>query len=652
VDAFPTLLPLKKPAGGGYPTSRRPDWLVIWGMSAKRLFVRHPTVHVMLELVCAGLLVATAGRAEPRKVIRSADDLPRFTYQAPASAEQLITEDSKSFAPFLASIRTDVDHVLENDHIADRATMRGLLETRFEAQILAGLEDEAALKTLDLINTYDDKPVTRLVGNVRMLAYIQARMAAPGSGQACPAGFGAALAKLIAPMPWPVVGTELKKQRTLFEFLTRTFMIGMANSKIQPAIDKDHAVSGKLAWEIISDRVNLQVSATCSHQAIPVLTAYIKAHDVKKPGIWAARDVTLAPDQHLTPVNVGIWDSGFDPALFKNNLIAPSKDGNEDAFGIAYDELYHPAHGALIPLTAEQKAAYPGSIRLMQGVSDLMSNIDSPEAAATRKEVAAMPPAESQKTFEQMTAFSGYAHGTHVTGIAARGNPFIRLAYGRMTYDLKPIHTPPSDALEQRVAASYAQTISWFRAHHIRVVNMSFYDKPSAYEADLEANGIGRDAEDRKRLARHYFQIGRDAFYTAIKNTPDILFVTIAGNDNDDNAFAETVPSSFVLPNLIVAGAVDDAGERTSFTSAGKNVAVYADGAEVDSVVPGGAHVRLSGTSMAAPQVTNLAAKLIATKPSLTPPQTIHLIVDGADPATSPGIRLMNPKRSMEMLLK
>jgi len=66
--------------------------------------------------------------------------------------------------------------------------------------------------------------------------------------------------------------------------------------------------------------------------------------------------------------------------------------------------------------------------------------------------------------------------------------------------------------------------------------------------------------------------------------------------------------------------------------------------------VPGGAKVKMSGTSMAAPQVTNLAAKLIAIDPKLTPAQVIELIRQGSDVSEDGRRHLMNPKRSVELL--
>ena len=114
--------------------------------------------------------------------------------------------------------------------------------------------------------------------------------------------------------------------------------------------------------------------------------------------------------------------------------------------------------------------------------------------------------------------------------------------------------------------------------------------------------------------------------------TPEILFVTAAGNDDNDVEFDVVIPSNFDLPNLMVVGAVDQAGEPTGFTSGGRNVRVYANGFEVESYVPGGETMKMSGTSMASPNVCNLAAKLFTLEPALTPAQVRELIEKGADP--------------------
>ena len=68
------------------------------------------------------------------------------------------------------------------------------------------------------------------------------------------------------------------------------------------------------------------------------------------------------------------------------------------------------------------------------------------------------------------------------------------------------------------------------------------------------------------------------------------------------------------------------------------------------SFVPGGQRLPFSGTSMASPNVVNLAAKLIALDPTLTPAQTIALIRDGST-ATEDGRRhLIDETRSVALL--
>ena len=110
------------------------------------------------------------------------------------------------------------------------------------------------------------------------------------------------------------------------------------------------------------------------------------------------------------------------------------------------------------------------------------------------------------------------------------------------------------------------------------------------------------------------------------------------------------MPPSLHLPNLIAVGAVNQAGDETSFTSHGDTVLVHANGYWVDSFVPGGARLKLSGTSMAAPNVVNLAAKLFALDPSLSPAQVIALIQKGATPTADGRRHLIDENRSIALL--
>jgi subtilisin family serine protease len=197
---------------------------------------------------------------------------------------------------------------------------------------------------------------------------------------------------------------------------------------------------------------------------------------------------------------------------------------------------------------------------------------------------------------------------------------------------------------------AFRQMGNYFRTRQVRVVNMSWGDDAQEIETWLSKTGGGADAAERKKKAGELFALWKAAIENAIKSAPDTLFVTAAGNSDSDAGFLEDVPASLHLPNLVAVGAVNKAGDETSFTSHGDTVLVHADGYQVDSVVPGGKRLRLSGTSMASPNVVNLAAKLIALDPTLTPAQTIALIRQGATDTPDGRRHLMDEKRSVALL--
>jgi subtilisin family serine protease len=297
------------------------------------------------------------------------------------------------------------------------------------------------------------------------------------------------------------------------------------------------------------------------------------------------------------------------------------------------------------------KTERPVLERRMKGLEDIGSNVDSPEASEVKELMKSLPPDSMKPVFENIGKYGNYCHGTHVAGIASRGNPFARILVSRITFDYHMMPELPTVELAKKEAASEKATVEYFKTNHVRVVNMSWGNSLASVEGALERNNWGKTPEERKAKAREIFEITRTALFDAIKNAPNILFVTAAGNENNDVKFDEFYPSSFELPNMLTVGAVDQAGDETSFTSFGRTD-VYADGFEVMSYVPGGDQMKLSGTSMSSPNVMNLAAKLFAKKPELTVAQAKDLIIKGCDEkkAGERKIMLINPKKSVELL--
>ena len=122
---------------------------------------------------------------------------------------------------------------------------------------------------------------------------------------------------------------------------------------------------------------------------------------------------------------------------------------------------------------------------------------------------------------------------------------------------------------------------------------------------------------------------------------------------NDDADFMGAFPASLNLPNILTVGAVDIEGKKTGFTTEGESVDIYANGYEVESFIPGGEIMAFSGTSMASPQVANLAAKILAVNPDLSPEKVAGIIRNTATISDEDEkVRLIHPKKAVEVAMK
>ena len=266
-----------------------------------------------------------------------------------------------------------------------------------------------------------------------------------------------------------------------------------------------------------------------------------------------------------------------------------------------------------------------------------------------KKTLSALKPDQVKPFIEDLSLAGNYMHGTHVAGILMDGNPYARLVVGRISFDYKMIPDPcPSPELVERGQKATGEYVNFFKRDGVRVVNMSWGGSVKEYENQLELCGIGKSADERKKIARGYFDGDKAALEEAFASAPGILFVTAAGNANSDSTFEEFVPSSIREPNLLTAGAVDLAGDEASFTSYGPTVAVHANGYQVESYVPGGDKLKFSGTSMASPGVANLAAKILAVNPKLKPEEVIAIIKSTADRTPDGRRNLINPRKAIE----
>ncbi len=608
--------------------------------------------RVAHSLVWFLLLVSTFAHSQSggKKKVTSQADLPRFSYPLTGTASELVQADDATFNAFAAKVRTDLDAMLRDYEIDDKATLRTLLAVKLDLQVLAG-EYQSGLQTVETLRTLQEKPAAKLLAFLYPRARLQAAIETKTThGPAYEQAFTKYFRDAIDPLPWDVVQDSVKESYAGSRLYTKAVAVGIVETELDPAVQKSGALDNQEAWALISARDDLQSWIPMLPARGQVLKAYIAAHNVVQPDIWAAREVTLTKDQNLSPVLVAIWDSGIDVSLFPDRLFTDPKPTASGTHGLAFDDRGDPSTTWLYPLTAEQQKAYPEFRELIQGQLDIENGIDSPAADALQKKYATLSSEQIHQLFELDKVLGFYIHGTHCAGISVRGNAAARLVVARFNDQLPDLPFAPTPEWAHHMSAAFQQMSDYFRTRNVRVVNMSWGDDPQEFETWISKTGGGADPAERKKRAAELYAIWRDAIETAIKGAPNTLFVTAAGNSDSDSGFIEDVPSSLQLPNLIAVGAVNQAGDETSFTSYGKAVVVDSDGYNVESYVPGGARLRLSGTSMASPNVVNLAAKLFALDPSLTPAKVVELIRQGASTSEDGRRHLIDEKRSVALL--
>ena len=607
----------------------------------------------LIQCTCCVMLLWAAGvAAQDRtgKPINAQTDLPRHSYPLAEPASTFVATDEKTFNAFTQRVLADVNATLNDYDIRDRATLRDELQLKLTAQLLLR-DDDAALATLTSLRGYQDKPDLRLTTGLVDEAVLRARkLSGATSGAAWQEAVARIYAEEVNALDWSVVGTALREASTSLQIVTAGWVTASLKHDVDPSVHQAGTVSDDGAGSILHARRYTQVIEPVQAQLLAVLKQYIAAHNVEKPDIWAEREVTLSAAQKLTPVRVAIWDSGVDTALFPRQLYTDPHPGAHSPHGLAFDLQGKVFNGDLQPQDATQKRAYPRIAGFLQGFDDIQYQVDSPEAAEVRKWVSATPPDQLAGELKQLEFVGQYAHGTHVAGIAARGNPAIRLVVAQFNDSLPEFTFAPTVEWARKFAADFRQLGEYFRDHHVRVVNASWSDSVSEFETWLSKTSPEADPDRRKAEAAAIYQAWRDGIEAAIHSAPDTLFVVAAGNSDSDAGFDGGVPASLRAPNLITVGAVDQAGDSTTFTSYGDTVVVYADGFRVPSVVPGGRVMRFSGTSMASPNVVNLAAKLLALDPALSPAQVIDLIERGADTTADGRLRVIDPRKSVALL--
>lgn len=217
------------------------------------------------------------------------------------------------------------------------------------------------------------------------------------------------------------------------------------------------------------------------------------------------------------------------------------------------------------------------------------------------------------------------SHGTHVAGtIGATGNNGIGVVGVNHNVSIAACKFLGADGTGSTAAA--IECIDYF--------------------TDLKVNrGINVKATNNSWGGGPY----SEALELAIIESGDagIMFVTSAGNAGTDNDANDNYPSNYETPsNSLVAVASITRNDGDSTYNYGlETVDLAAPGTAVLSTIPGDGYATFSGTSMASPHVTGVAALVWAINPDLTPSEMKELLMSTGEPSLWAEGRTVSGKR-------
>ncbi len=253
------------------------------------------------------------------------------------------------------------------------------------------------------------------------------------------------------------------------------------------------------------------------------------------------------------------------------------------------------------------------------------------------------------------------SHGTHVSGtIGAKGNDGIAVLGVNWTVSIRPVRVLGIDG-----------------GSYFDIAQGVLY--AAGMPSDDGSGGVLPGPAQPARIINMSLGggciTGPDPLHTAVQTVTDpglpnggVLVVVSAGNEA-----SSTAPCPAAYPEVLAVGAVGPTGHRTSYSNFGSFVDLAAPGGDFGSpqlassgvasstcdftpldLNPSAActpnHAFYTGTSMAAPHVSGVAALLLAQDPSLTPAQLRTRLITYAtpiDPGEQIGPGIVNARNAL-----
>ncbi|MEQ7873301.1 S8 family serine peptidase [Sphingomonas sp. ASV193] len=598
-----------------------------------------------------------AGNGPPPKmvVVRGPAELPAKQYVV-GGLPSVAFQSNRFLTETVPSLREDVEHLRQTVRIEDNVLANDLIAGLAAIAILQNRPKDAMV-LVEEARAAGVKPRQRAFD---LLPYEFA--AAVDRGGAPPdCGRGAALlARRLDSVPPAVARGEAIARYAQFETTSRALLVGSIKASIDPIAVANHGrVTLLQALRLARSRATAAAIPACRSAVSEMLRTWLADPRHAATNIWNAREPAATAFSHASPVVVAIWDSGYDPNLFPGQLAhdpAEPVDGQDndrngvvdDWNGPTLDYRLRPIAASLPPPSPLLARQLDMQMTLHKGNDDMELGLGTPEAGFMAKR-AREADVEAQTNDDLLWNEVGIRnHGTKLASEIADGAPYVRL-YNvfALPFGYDPTAVPLDEGQIDRWVAAIDRAGARMRAAGVRVANLSWGITAAEIAQNLQEVGGETDHSRAVERGKALFAKADAALRRVIAESPDILFVTGAGNSNQSDVILASSPQSIVAPNLLVVGAAEPDGTISDFSTFGDSVSIYAWGNGVPVRTPGGGATHGKGTSEAAPLVVRAAAQMLAVNPRLSAVQLSQALRSTATKGDD-GLALLHPANAVE----
>lgn len=270
-----------------------------------------------------------------------------------------------------------------------------------------------------------------------------------------------------------------------------------------------------------------------------------------------------------------------------------------------------------------------------------------------------LPVDKKQALLGRLNFYGQYAHSTHVSGIVASLAPKAMIMSNRVFPDSQPEESQKADQAAEVLGLGFGSKkvgLADLFYKLVSAINNGSFEKVGLYlneqKVDVANYSLGVSLQTLAKLTLSVRgiknptaqQLSAETTRAAaqfepagqkwMKSSPGTLFVVAAGNDGTNNDLLPVFPANVHAANSIIVAASQGYEKLATFSNYGQSVDIAAPGVAIKSSVPALNHKQIlpmSGTSMAAPFITGVAAKAKDLNPRLTAADLKNILMSTVD---------------------